>query len=143
MRGSQTNLWGPAMSKIRTVLLACAAALLLSGAAFAQSAAFRNYSAKTSASTNTATQLMPALSSPVGFRRVSIRVEGAAVVCFSAFNGSATATGGQVGTFCLNGATEAGDGLGGVYTTPPGMSDPNEIWMVSGTASVPVTAWAN
>jgi hypothetical protein len=131
------------MSKIRTVLLACAAALLLSGAALAQNAAFQNYSAATSSSTSTPTQLIPALSSPVGFRRVMIRVEGAAVVCFSAFNKAQTATGGQLGTFCLKGGTAAGDGLGGTYETPPGMSDPNEIWMVSGTASVPVTAWAN
>jgi hypothetical protein len=123
----------------RAVLGAGLLSLLPLGPALAQQGPFVSVSAKTSATPGTATQLIPALNGPTGRRKLVIRNEGIAVVCFSAFTQSPSA--GAPGTFCLKGGTEAGDGTGGTYATQPEMSDPNAVWMVSGTASVPITAW--
>jgi hypothetical protein len=92
--------------------------------------------ATTSATPGTATQLLAASTS---HHKVNIKVEGAAVVCFSKYTTTPVTTGAS-GVFCLPGATTANGGNGGSYTTPVGETDPNAIYMVSATASVAVYA---
>lgn len=99
-------------------------------------AALTNISASTSATPATATQLLAASAT---HHKVIIRVEGGATVCFSKYTTTPVTTG-AAGVFCLAGASTANNGTGGSYTTPVGMTDPNAIYMVSGTASVGVYA---
>lgn len=93
-------------------------------------------SASTSATPGNATQLVAASAAR---RKVQIKVEGAAVVCFSKFTATPV-TSGAAGVFCLKGATTANAGDGGSYVTPPEQSDTLAIYMVSATASVGVYA---
>lgn len=98
-------------------------------------AASTNISTTTSATPGTATQLVAANTAR---KVINIRVEGAGVVCFSKY--TATPTCGGAGTFSLAAPGAAGNGTGGSYVTPPGITDQEAWYMVSATASVVVFA---